>query len=154
MKKIVLSMLSLALLSSVAVAASANEASTNSVIKPQAIFYDREPNDKRADANFFSIGDGNQISGTLPIGDAADWYTFTPSTTGKYRFYFSHSSLQFYSMVVKGDGVGTVGKIEYNDPIKYFDATVEAGKTYYIEVSGGKDDTADFGYDIYTYKIN
>ncbi|EMT54003.1 hypothetical protein EDM54_13315 [Brevibacillus borstelensis] len=155
MKKVVFSLLSVALASSVAVVASASESTTNAVIKPQAIFLDREPNNKRADANLFVIADGSQISGSLGRDDAADWFKFTPLTSGKYRFIFSHSSSQYYELTLRGDGVGTVATITYDNPNKYFDVTVDAGRDYYIAVESVLTNlNADTSYDIYTVKID
>ncbi|USG65357.1 hypothetical protein NDK47_25160 [Brevibacillus ruminantium] len=165
MKRVVFSLLSMMLASSIAVGASAKETSNiaastsaaqsaHSVITPMAIFKDREPNDTRAEANVFIIGDGNQITGSFPRGDSADWFTFTPTKTETYRFYFSHSSFQRYSLRLHGDGLGKVAEITFDSPVRYFDVTVQAGTTYYLGAEAhfrnyNEDDT----YDIYTYKI-
>ncbi|EMT54256.1 hypothetical protein I532_01580 [Brevibacillus borstelensis AK1] len=91
MKKVVFSLLSLALASSVAVVTSAKENTANE-IKPMAIYYDYEPNNYFDTASPFVAYNGNQINGTLSDNMDEDFYVFTAPSSGYYDFSIAYNN--------------------------------------------------------------
>ncbi|ATO51287.1 hypothetical protein O0555_03205 [Brevibacillus laterosporus] len=168
MKKVIFSFLTLALVTSISSSALATEkieateiAEATEVNTLSAIFYEREPNDEPEQANPYMIG--GQINGELPmdkVRDRDDWYTFTPTRSGKVSLVFAYSKgdMNIFRVRVYDEGKRGPSRLSgatTEDPGEVLQFDVKAGKKYYICVSAGARDS-DFrhDYNVYTEYIN
>ncbi|MCG7319308.1 hypothetical protein [Brevibacillus laterosporus] len=165
MKKVIFSLLTLALVTSISSSALATEkigaTEATAVNTLAAIFYDREPNDDPEQANPYMIG--GQINGELPMGkvrDRDDWYTFTPTRSGKVSLVFAYSKGDENIFRVRVYDEGKRGPsrlpgVTTEDPGEVLQFDVKEGEKYYICVSAGARDS-DFkhDYNVYTEYIN
>ncbi|AIG27238.1 hypothetical protein EGH10_10475 [Brevibacillus laterosporus] len=171
MKKVIFSLLTLALVTSISSSALATEkigatevaeaTKATEVNTCAAIFYDREPNDDFEQANAYMIG--GQINGELPmdkVRDRLDYYTFTPTRSGKVSLVFAYSkgksnifSVEVYEKWREGKRPSRITWTE--DPGEVLQFDVKAGTKYYICISAGARDS-DFrhDYNVYTEYIN
>ncbi|MCR8966117.1 hypothetical protein O0550_23520 [Brevibacillus halotolerans] len=162
MKKVIFSLLTLALVTSISSSALATEKIKETEVKPlAAIFYDREPNDTWEQANPYMIG--GQIDGKLGRNDdSQDWYTFTPTRSGKVSLVFAYS--KGYKNVFRvevhekwREGRKPLSRIvSTKDPGDVLQFDVEAGKKYYIcvDISIINYDDGRHDYNVYTEYIN
>ncbi|MBA4535436.1 hypothetical protein H1196_23140 [Brevibacillus halotolerans] len=158
MKKVIFSLLTLALVTSISSSALATEKiEATEVNTLAAIFYDREPNDTMEQANSYMIG--GQINGEVPEDDDHDWYTFTPTRSGKVSLVFAYS--KGYRNIIdvevyeerKGKRPSKIAST--NDPGEVLQFEVEAGKKYYICVDSRAINTdIRQDYNVYTEYIN
>ncbi|AYK08644.1 hypothetical protein [Brevibacillus laterosporus] len=166
MKKVIFSLLTLALVTSISSSALATEkieateiveaTEATEVNTLAAIFYDREPNDDFEQANAYMIG--GQINGELPqFKDREDWYTFTPTRSGKVSLVFAYS--KGYMNILKlrvstwNEPKTPIVQTETLGEVLRFD--VVEGKQYYIKVYP-YERNSDFkhDYNVYTEYIN
>lgn len=141
MKKVVFSLLSMVLASSVAVAAAAKDNETNSsVITPTAIFYEYEPNNTFSQASPFQAINGNQINAALsPDGSDDDFFVFTAPKSGNFQFsiaYNPRNKLRFELFDRNADidyPLNFVRDGEYS-----FTHYLTKGEKYYLLVTGAR----------------
>ncbi|WPS88592.1 hypothetical protein SMD22_06470 [Brevibacillus halotolerans] len=159
MKKVIFSLLTLALVTSISSSALATEKiEATEVNTLAAIFYDREPNNTLEQANAYMIG--GQINGELGPDDTEDWYTFTPTRSGKVSLVFAYSKgyknvfdVAVYEKWREGK---YPSRLKWtNDPGEVLQFDVEAGVKYYIEVRVSViNHDAKHDYNVYTEYIN
>lgn len=141
MKKVVFSLLSIALVSSIAIAASAKDtsSSTNSGgFTPMAIYSEYEPNNTAAMASPFSGISGDQINAKLsPDGDDEDFFVFTAPKSGNFTFSITHHpqfKVYFDLLDKKGDIGDPLNGIGLYD--NSFTHYLTKGEKYYLWVHG------------------
>ncbi|MDF9412980.1 hypothetical protein E1B06_14945 [Brevibacillus laterosporus] len=165
MKKVIFSLLTLALVTSISSSALATEKiEATEVNTLAAIFYDREPNDSPEQANPYMIG--GQINGELTwnedadVSDNEDWYTFTPTRSGKVSLVFAYSKgvKNTFGARLYSEGKGGPDRLKgvvTIDPGKVLQFNVESGKKYYIFVHRvDRNPDARHDYNVYTEYIN
>lgn len=154
MKKVILSLLTLALVTGISSSALATEKIKETEVKPlAAIFYDHEPNDTLEQANPYMIG--GQINGEITWGkDSDDFYTFTPTRSGKVSLVFAYSKVFKNTLgVLVSNSKERLGYTVYPGEALQFD--VEAGQKYHIRVYGViRSQDASHKYNVYTEYIN
>ncbi|WPS86220.1 hypothetical protein SMD22_17065 [Brevibacillus halotolerans] len=162
MKKVIFSLLTLALVTSISSSALATEkieateiAEATEVNTLAAIFYDHEPNDNEEQANPYMIG--GQINGELKekVRDRDDWYTFTPTRSGKVSLVFAYSKgyANLFKLRVETRKLGRIAQTETPGEVLQFD--VEEGKKYYINVYANMTNSdLSQDYNVYTEYIN
>ncbi|AUM65640.1 hypothetical protein C0R09_14535 [Brevibacillus laterosporus] len=157
MKKVIFSLLTLALVTSISSSALATEKIGATEVKPlAAIFYDREPNDDMEQANPYMIG--GQINGELPqFKDREDWYTFTPTRSGKVSLVFAYSKgyMNILKLRVSTWNEPKTPIVQTETPGEVLRFDVVEGKQYYIKVYP-YERNSDFkhDYNVYTEYIN
>ncbi|WP_232698600.1 hypothetical protein [Brevibacillus daliensis] len=154
MKKVIFSLLTLALVTSISSSALATEKNEATEVNTLAgIFYDREPNDTKEQANPYMIG--GQINGEITWDkDIEDWYTFTPTKSGKISIMFAYSKEKknIFDMKVYKKAT-TIGLTE--NPGEALLLDVEAGTKYYIRIASVIiSDEARHDYNVYSEYIN
>ncbi|PPB10671.1 hypothetical protein [Brevibacillus laterosporus] len=157
MKKVILSLLTLALVTGISSSALATEKIKETEVKPlAAIFYDREPNDKPEQANPYMIG--GQINGELTWDvDRTDWYTFTPTRSGKVSLVFAYSKgfKNTLELHVSTSNRLKTPIVHTENPGEVLQLDVEAGKKYYICVDSViRNSDFRHDYNVYTEYIN
>ncbi|AYB38541.1 hypothetical protein [Brevibacillus laterosporus] len=175
MKKVIFSLLTLALVTSISSSALATEkieateiaeateatgiAEATEINALAAIFYDREPNDTWQQANAYMIG--GQINGEVGPDDNIDWYTFTPTRSGEVSFVFAYALGEegnAFRLVVseKGEeGQHPIDKKSTFHPGEALEIYVKKGKKYYVRVEAWeRDNNGKHDYNIYTEYIN
>ncbi|MFS0916711.1 hypothetical protein [Brevibacillus sp. 179-C 1.1 NHS] len=154
MKKVLFSLLSLSLVFGISSTALAKDAKQDeSKLSTLAVFYDREPNNTPAGANFFELG--NQINGAFqyePI-DSEDYFYFIAPETGYYNFSLSFNTENHYGLFLLNNNQVEIGKTTSRNPS--FTARVVKGQKYYLWVDAGSiAHHADPSYSVYTSKSN
>lgn len=137
MKKVVFSLLSIVLASSVAVVASAKE-NTENAIKPLVIHYESEPNNTMSTADPIVAINGNEISGALsPDGNDIDYFVFTAASNATYEFSLEYdlSKYKLQMSLLDQDGNELHGANGSNGSTKFSKYLVKGSK-YYLEVMG------------------
>ncbi|WPS86224.1 hypothetical protein SMD22_17085 [Brevibacillus halotolerans] len=167
MKKVIFSLLTLALVTSISSTALATEkieatevAEATVANTLSAIFYDREPNDIWEQANPYMIG--GQINGELGPDDGQDRYTFTPTRSGKVSLVFAYGEKgekeNVFRVIVskkgrEGQQPDDIKSTFHPGEVLQFD--VEAGKKYYIRVEAwARNNNDSHDYNVYTEYIN
>lgn len=167
MKKVIFSLLTLALVTSISSSALATEkigatevaeaTEATEVNTLAAIFYDREPNDDPEQANPYMIG--GQINGELTdkVRDRDDWYTFTPTRSGKVSLVFAYSKgfKNILKLRVSTWNRPKTPIVQTETPGEVLQFDVEAGKKYYINVYPYvRNSDLRHDYNVYTEYIN
>ncbi|MBH0328657.1 hypothetical protein ABH14_02360 [Brevibacillus brevis] len=160
MKKVVAGFLSLTLLASLSISATATEVEAKSpefMNTAGAIYYDYEPNNNRESANPYSIG--GQINGNLDDSNF-DYYKFVAEKSGTIRVQFAYARgdknsskyQDFWLEIVQNTGPGGT-RADYSR--HSFDKQVVAGETYYLRAARASyDSSMSNAYSIYTYYLN
>ncbi|MGG3871653.1 hypothetical protein [Brevibacillus laterosporus] len=155
MKKVIFSLLTLALVTSISSSALATEKiEATEVNMLAAIFYEREPNDTREQANPYMIG--GQISGKIALDKPdEDWFTFTPTRSGKVSLVFDYSKGFKNTFELRVYKSGTT-LVKTENPAEFLQFDVEEGKKYYINVYSKviNHDDGRHDYNVYTEYIN
>ncbi|AYB39984.1 hypothetical protein [Brevibacillus laterosporus] len=162
MKKVIFSLLTLALVTSISSSALATEKIKETEVKPlAAIFYDREPNDTWEQANPYMIG--GQINGKLAWSlegpdDNRDWYTFTPTRSGKVSLVFAYSKgyKNVLRVEVRDEGKRGPTRMKWTEePGEVLQFDVKEGEKYYICVEFSQANAhLKHDYNVYTEYIN
>lgn len=155
MKKFISSLLTLALLSSLTVITSANEAKVPDA-KAASIFYEHEPNNNAASANPYAIE--GQINGDLLDSNRMDYFVFYPTKTGTVRFDFafargnkSSGDYQDFFLTIKN--ADKPYRADYEN--HYVDVPVVQGKKYYLQITSWViSDTLNKNYNVYSRYLN
>ncbi|MGD8190888.1 hypothetical protein ACQCN2_12985 [Brevibacillus ginsengisoli] len=132
MKKVVASLLGLALVAGLSGGAMAQEVNKvpNKTVTINGITYtdEREPNDTEATADSYT--EGNVIRGELPQGDFQDYFTFTAKNSGTYRMKMQPAvSSNTYELWIKKPGSSYFKKVQ-----SQADVTLENGQVYILRV--------------------
>lgn len=94
-----------------------------------------ESNNSKSQAKLISIGP--IINARIALAtDTADWFKFTPTSTGNYKLNLSHTTVNYtFNMYAAGNNTPALAPTSSTPTSKQYALTV--GTTYYVQITGG-----------------